>query len=180
MALTVEDGTNVTGADCYADLASCVAYAESVYGGSLTGSTANKEAAIRRAVNYLEGLKWKGARTNGRSQSLAWPRKDMIDAEGNVIAEDEIPDELIKAQHELARAEHIAPGVLSPQVSQRDASVTAERVGEIGVSYSDRVALTSESWQLAQVQVEAAMRHIRQFLVNGGKVTGRAFDARVV
>lgn len=180
MALIVEDGSNVTGADCYASLDDCIAYAVAVYGSSLNGNTADKEAAIRRAVNYLDGIKWKGTRTNGRSQSLAWPRADMVDADGNDIANDEIPSELIKAQHELARAEFISPGVLSPQLSQRDAAVTSEKVGEISVSYSDKVALSAEAYQLAQVQVEAALRYIRQFLVNGGRVGVRTFDARVV
>lgn len=180
MTLTVEDGTNVTGADCYSSLDDCVAYAVAVYGSSINGSNDDKEAAIRRAVNYLDGLKWSGIRSNGRSQSLAWPRAGVVDADGNDIASDEIPSEVIKAQHELARAEFISPGVLSPQVSQRDAAVTAEKVGEISVSYSDKVALSAEAYQLAQVQVEAAMRYIRQFLVNGGRVGVRSFDARVV
>lgn len=134
MALTVEDGSNVTGADCYADVAACSAWAALYYGHSLTGSTADKEAAIRRAVAYLDGLKWKGSRTNGRSQSLAWPRKDVTDCEGIAIAADEIPSEIIFAQHVLARAEFQSPGILSPQVTL-GAVVKREKVDVIEQEY---------------------------------------------
>ena len=166
MALTVEDGTGVTGADCYADVTACSAYAVAYYGSSLTGSPASKEAAIRRATAYLDSLRWKGTRTNGRGQALAWPRSGVSDCEGEAIADDEIPDEVIIAQHELARAEHQSPGVLSPQGSLRDSIVQREKVDVIDVAYdTSRLSASTEN---AQVLVEAAMRRIRCFLVAGG------------
>lgn len=130
MALIVEDGSNVPGADCYADVAACSAWAVLYYGSALTGSNADKEAAIRRATAYLDGLKWKGQRTYGRSQSIAWPRDGVTDCEGNAIASNTIPPELIFAQHVLARAEFQSPGILSPSVSL-GAVVKRERVDVI-------------------------------------------------
>lgn len=167
MALTIEDGTGVAGADSYASVADCSAYAVSYYGASLTGNTADKEAAIRRAFAYLNGLRWKGSRTNGRSQGGAWPRTDMIDCDGNAITSDEIPAEVIEAQHELARAEFQAPGVLSPQWSQRDALVTMEKADVVQVQY-DTSRLRPGDDGVA-IRVEAAMRRIECFLINGGK-----------
>lgn len=134
MALIVENGTNVAGADAYASVADCSAWAVKYYGHALTGSNDDKEAAIRRATAYLDGLKWKGQRTYGRSQSLAWPRDGVADCEGNAIASDEIPDELIFAQHVLARAEFQSPGILSPSVSL-GAVVKREKVDVIEQEY---------------------------------------------
>lgn len=117
MALIIEDGTNVAGADAYASVADCSAWAVNYYGQALTGIPTDKEAAIRRAVAYMNGLKWKGARTFGRDQSLAWPRQDVTDCEGLSIASNAIPAEIIFAQHVLARVEFQSPGALSPSVS---------------------------------------------------------------
>ena len=166
MALTVEDGTGVTGADCYADVTACSAYAVAYYGSALDGSPASKEAAIGRATAYLDGLRWKGTRTYGRLQSLQWPRSGVSDCEGEAIADDEIPDEVIIAQHELARAEHQSPGILSPQGSLRDSIVQREKVDVIEVAYdTSRLSASTEN---AQVLVDAARRRIRCFLIAGG------------
>ena len=134
MALIVEDGTNVAGADAYSSVADCSAWAVLYYGSALAGSPADKEAAIRRAVAYLDGLKWKGTRTHGRDQSLAWPRDGVTDCEGLAIASEEIPDELIFAQHTLARVEFLSPGALSPSVSLGGV-VKREKVDVIEVEY---------------------------------------------
>ena len=166
MALTVEDGTGVTGADCYADVTACSAYAVLYYGAALTGSSGDKEAAIRRATAYLDGLAWRGSRTNGRAQPLAWPRTSMVDCDGNDIASNEIPSELIIAQHELARAEFQSPGLLSPQGSLRDTMVRREKVDVIEVEY-DTTRVTASTAN-AQVLVDAAMRRIKCFLIGGG------------
>jgi len=117
MAITVEDGTNVAGADAYSSVADCSAWAVLYYGASLAGSPADKEAAIRRAVAYLDALSWKGNRAHGRSQALAWPRSGVTDYEGTSIASNTIPAEVIFAQHVLARAEFQSPGILTPSVN---------------------------------------------------------------
>lgn len=117
MALVIETGAGLPSAEAYSDVASCSAWATSYYGHALTGSTADKEAAIRRAVAYLDGLQWTGTRTTGRVQALAWPRTGVTDCEGNAIGANEIPQEVIFAQHVLARVEFQSPGILSPTLS---------------------------------------------------------------
>ena len=117
MALVIEDGTGKSNAEAYADVASCSTWAVAYYGQALTGNTADKEAAIRRAVAYLDALKWKGTRAHGRAQALAWPRSGTSDCEGDSIAADVVPAEVIYAQHVLARAEFQSPGILSPSVT---------------------------------------------------------------
>lgn len=114
MALVIEDGSGVAGAEAYASVADCSAWAEKYYEQALARSTAEKEAAIRRAVGYLNGLSWLGHKTHGRDQALAWPRAWMTDADGYAIPADEVPVEVIEAQHILARAELQEPGCLAP------------------------------------------------------------------
>ena len=158
MALVIENGTGVTGADSYVTLAECVAYAEAYYGASLQGSDANKEAALRRAYAYLMGLPWKA---------------DTYPLFGGTI-----PQAVKNAQHEFARAEFLSVGVLSPSVTLRDSVVSSEKVGEIAVSY-DTSRLTA-SVDAAAPYVSAGMRWIAAYLVNGGKPGARATDAVTV
>jgi hypothetical protein len=161
MALTVETGSGVAGADCYADVTACSAWAVAYYGSALAGNTADKEAAIRRATAYLDGLAWKGTRTLGRGQSLAWPRSDVTDCEGLAIASDEIPGELIFAQHVLARAEFQSPGVLSPSVSLAGVN-RREKVDVIEVEY-DTSRLQGNAAELRQI-VTMAMDKLKCLL----------------
>lgn len=81
MALTIEDGTGVANADSYVTVAECEAFALKYFGSNLSGSPTAKEAALRRAALFMDSLPWKGHRTFGRNQGLAWPRKDVTDGE---------------------------------------------------------------------------------------------------
>lgn len=97
MALTIEDGTGVAGADSFETVAECTAFSEAYFGQSLTGSEAMKEASLRRAFYYMQALRWK---------SGLWPTFGGS-----------IPDAVKHAQTLFARAEHQSIGVLSPQVT---------------------------------------------------------------
>jgi len=163
MALLIEDGTGVVGADAYADVDDCIAWAVKYFGSSLTGSTASKEAAIRRAVFFLDNLKWEGQATYQRDrQSLAWPRASVYDREGYAIPVDEIPREIIFAQHVFARAEHQEPGVLSPQVDRSNQKILSQ-VGSIAWDVKGVGGVDA-----ARPVVTMALDGIRQFLVGGG------------
>lgn len=116
MAITVEDGSNVTGAEAWADLSAHDAWAVKFHGAASAKSDALKESAIRRTAAYLDALPWKGSKSNGRSQALSWPRTGATDAAGETIAADEIPAELVTAQHMLTWAEIASPGILNPSV----------------------------------------------------------------
>ena len=164
MALIVENGTNVANADCYADVAACSAWAVAYYGSSLNGNNADKEAAIRRAVAYLDSLPWKGARTYGRAQPLAWPRTGITE-----IGANEIPREVIFAQHVLARAEFQSPGVLTPSASRL--GVKREKVDVLEVEYDTSTA--TGSIEDARTIVTMAMDRLAGLLtrrIGGGYV----------
>ena len=159
MALVIENGTGVDGADSYVTVAECEAYAIAYYGASLTGSPQSKEAALRRAYAYMMGLPWK------------------ITAEYPVFG-GTIPQAVKNAQHEFARAEFISVGVLSPSVTLRDTLVNREKVDSIEVGYdTSRLPVGVDA---AQPYVTAGMRWIAAYLVNGGKPGVRMTDARVV
>lgn len=161
--LVIEDGSGVAGADAYATLASCITYATNYFGASLTGNDATKDAAIRRAVVYMNSLDWQGEPTNGRNQPLAWPRKSVYDEYGNLLPDDEIPQEIIDAQHILARAEFQSLGVLSPDVTVGQ-KVIRERVGPLETEYSDTAGGVSNMRPV----VTMAIDKLRPFLRNRG------------
>src|SRR6056297_2933144 len=110
MAIVVEDGSGVTGAEAWADLTAHDAWAVKFHGAASDKADAVKEAAIRRAVACLDAQPWKGNKTGGRTQALSWPRDGATDGAGSTIADDEVPPELITAQHVLTWAEIATPG----------------------------------------------------------------------
>lgn len=97
MALIIEDGTGVPDADSFETAAECEAFALAYYGSNMPNSTAQKEAALRRAFYYMQGLRWK---------AVLWPTFGGA-----------IPDAVKHAQTLFAKAELTATGVLSPQVT---------------------------------------------------------------
>lgn len=165
--LIVEDGTGVAGADSFVTLEECTAWSEKYYGHALTGSDAVKDAALRRAAAWLSTYlanassiagfagkyKWKGERTFGRGQSLAWPRTGVTDAEGIEIGSNEIPEEVKTAQHILARVEFQSPGILTPDINLSKI-VQREKVGPLERSYFGAPSATGATSELASFRPE--------------------------
>ena len=110
MALLLEDGTGVPGADSFVTVAECEAFAEAYFGASLTGSPQAKESALRRAFVVMSGLPWKPG---------VWPTFCGT-----------IPDAVKNAQHVIARVEFQSPGSLSP-VFDKSKAKTLTAVGSI-------------------------------------------------
>jgi hypothetical protein len=174
MPLTIETGAGVPNADSYATALQYEEFATAYYGDDTDAS----EAAMRRAWAYMNSLAWKGSKTYGRGQSSAVPRVGLVDCDGNAISDDEVPAEVVQAQLEFARAETLSPGVLSPQGSLRDSVVNMEKVDVIQVGYD--TSRLQPGIEAAQVIVEAGMRLISCYLVNGGRLGVRRTDAVVV
>lgn len=124
MTLTVEDGTGLAGANAFVSEAYCTTYhadrGNSTWAAS-TYSTAQREAAIIRATDYLsEAFNWQGFRANARVQALGWPRYDVEDRDCNPIPSDEIPREIQKATAEVALIELVTPNVMKPTYKAHD------------------------------------------------------------
>src|SRR5688572_8818215 len=105
MALTIETGAGVTGADSYASVAEARAYATSRGITSLTALTdAQVEVLLRKASDFLESLesRFKGSRV-ADDQALAWPRSDVyLFSSDTLFDEEDIPAQILTAQCQLA------------------------------------------------------------------------------
>tara|TARA_R110002051_G_scaffold230715_1_gene292709 strand:+ start:228 stop:758 length:531 start_codon:yes stop_codon:yes gene_type:complete len=138
MTLTATPGSAT--ADAFVTVADCDTYCTAHGLTDWTGATASpaddKEAAIRRATAYLSNaFSWKGWKTNARAQALAWPRIGVEDEEGNTVASDAIPVEIVQACCHIAAAEAATPGVMNPTVDLT-ARVKREKVGPLETEYA--------------------------------------------
>jgi hypothetical protein len=111
MALTIEDGTGIDGADSFIDVTACAQFATDYFGSNLGHSTADKEAALRRAFVILSVQPWKAG---------LWP-----------LFGGTIPAAVKNAQAAIARVEVQNPGTLSPVYDRSKAKVLTS-VGNIG------------------------------------------------
>lgn len=136
MALTVEDGSIVAGADSYISLATADAYwTEHGSPTSWTDATdAEKEAALRYATQWVDGkFSWKG-NVKDNEQVLDWPRYNVYDDEGRLVSADSIPEKVQEATAEMAN-NHIDAAV--NVALARGGATTRETVGPITVEYLD-------------------------------------------
>lgn len=100
------------------------------------GTDANKLSALYRASEYIDGTyrgRFSGYRTEGRDQTLEWPRTNATDIEGNFIATTTIPTEIVNATYEGALRELAETGALAPDVTSTSIGIKRkrEKVGPI-------------------------------------------------
>ena len=133
MALVIEDGTGVEGANSYITLAEARAYALE-RGVTLTADDAVLEAHLILAMDYLESLrdKYQGSKTLS-TNSLQWPRYPVY-IDGTLIGSNVIPQELKDAEAQLAIEQHNGI-VISPSVAEKVGAVKKEKVGPLETEY---------------------------------------------
>lgn len=138
MALITEDGSGLANAESYVSVSDAAAYA-AARGLTFPASPTDKaEQALRRATAWLDGRyrsRFPGQRKNGRDQALEWPRVYACDRDGNEIASDEVPVEIVNATIEAAVREMAAPSSLSPDVTPGKVKKRA-KVDTIEVEYA--------------------------------------------
>jgi hypothetical protein len=138
VALVVEDGTGLSTAESYVSVADCSTYCTARGLTFATGTDANKEAALRRATAYIDGAygaRFIGARRNGRSQALQWPRIDAYDSSVEEYVDHEsVPVEVINATCEAAVRELAVPGALAPDL-ERGGQIKSLKAGSVGIEY---------------------------------------------
>src|SRR5690625_2879713 len=134
----VEDGTGVAGANALFSAEDVEKVAEAFGFEAFDDlDTDDKQAAIVRVSAWLSAaFDWLGRRTHGRDQGLAWPRAGVVDAEGNEIADDEMPDELLTALVMALYVDVANPGSLSPTTVFSE-QVVREKIGPIDLTYKD-------------------------------------------
>jgi hypothetical protein len=126
MALIIEDGTGVVGANSYVSVAEFQAWL-AARGYTITG---NPEQLLLRAMDYIESLNYWGMPVIC-DQDLAWPRA-WVPMDGCCyFNSNQIPEDLKTAQMQVARS--IDAGV--DPLSTLPRLVSSVTVGPISVTY---------------------------------------------
>lgn len=134
MALVVETGALVSGANSYVTVDNFIAWAEA-RGISFTLDDNLVEQRILRAMDYFESLHFLGLKAD-ENQALQWPR-DQVYIDGYAVESDEIPVQVKNALYELVKIEFDGDSALSPQERQ----AISEKIGDIQVTYADHAGM---------------------------------------
>jgi len=163
MALTIEDGTVVAGAESYVDADGADAYHAKRGNAAWIGEAAVKEAALLKAATYLDGeyrQRWKGYRVQPLVQSMEWPRSSVQISEGDsyfasydhdgylgpiCLPSNVIPQRLKDAQCELALRALSAE--LAPDSTGR---VKREKVDVLETEWFDGEDSTSTTYRVVE------------------------------
>ena len=134
MALIVETGSVVTGAESYVTVAEADTYwsnrNDTVWAAL---ATAAKEANLRIATRWIDSnYSWLGEITN-HDQALDWPRFGVVDRDNRGYDSDEIPQCLKDAVCEAAFQQNSA----ALDVSSTSRQVTKEKLGPMETEYTD-------------------------------------------
>lgn len=98
----VEDGTIVANANSYTTISGIDLYAADLaYTDWLAATEEVKKQSLFKGMRYIESLSYNGVKLT-QDQALEWPRADLYDRNGYLLAEDTIPTMLIKAVCEAA------------------------------------------------------------------------------
>ena len=134
MALIIENGSLVTGANSYITVDGWKSWMDD-RNISHTNSDSKIEGAIMRAMDYFESLHFVGEKHED-TQALQWPR-DYVYIDGYSIESDEIPKEVKAAMYEATKMELDGD---SPIKEQGRATVS-EKIGDIQVTYKGNAGM---------------------------------------
>ena len=153
MSLTLikETGAGLANANAYADVADGDAYhAGHLYASAWTAATADQKAiALAMATRLIDAeYQFNGTRTTA-GQALQWPREDCPDPDaGDMVAETMVPEAVIEAACEMARAMLIEDRTANPL--GEGLKFTGLGVNQTSFDKSDRRPVLT---QLAQVML---------------------------
>jgi hypothetical protein len=150
MALIIEDGTIVPGADSFVTAAELVTYADN-YGLTIPAVEADQERLLRRAALQMQSLSWKGEIVSA-SQALSWPRMNVYIGVGSgliwnrpstivndyIVPANAIPNSVKQGQ--MALAAEIYADDLSP-AENKQGPIVSETVGPLSTTYGE-----AKSW----------------------------------
>lgn len=130
MALVIETGLIIQGAESFATAAELVTYATN-FGKVIPADEVTQESLLRRAALQMDAMPWKGKAVN-RDQALAWPRAE-VKRQGWVLRLDEIPPQIKAGQMALATEIH-ADDLVAPET--KTGAVVSETVGPISTTFA--------------------------------------------
>jgi len=137
MALIVEDGTGKVDAESYISVTDADTYHSNLGNTNWTGTTAVKEAALRKTTQYIQQTyfsQWAGYR-NTSTQALDWPRI-YVEIKGlrytEYVLNTVVPQEIVDACASLALR-----ALSDDLMSDEERAVVSETVDIISVTYSE-------------------------------------------
>jgi hypothetical protein len=133
MAIVVEDGTLVSGANSYITLDEFQAWADAR--GIDYGTDYTLSQQLFRATDYFESLRFKGLKSD-ELQAMQWPR-DQVLIDGYAVESFEIPKEVKIAIYELIKIEIDGDSRLAPS----DREVLSEQIDSIKITYKDNAGM---------------------------------------
>jgi len=133
MAIVVEDGTLVSGANSYITLDEFQAWADAR--GIDYGTDYTLSQQLFRATDYFESLRFKGLKSD-ELQAMQWPR-DQVPIDGYAVESFEIPKEVKIAIYELIKIEIDGDSRLAPS----DREVLSEQIDSIKITYKDNAGM---------------------------------------
>lgn len=141
MDFVVETGAGLSDATSYVTAEFVIEYAVAT-GATVPGG--DPAAAAVAGTLWLDGhygARYPGTRKLGRAQGLGWPRTGATDRDGEQVADDAVPAEVMRATAAAALREMAAPGSLAPDVAgggairrERKRLATMEEETEFAVS----------------------------------------------
>ena len=137
MTLVVEDGTGKVNAESYVSVTDADTYHSNLGNADWTGVTAVKEAALRKATQYMQQMysdRWTGYR-NTSTQALDWPR-EYVEIKGlrytEYVEDTDIPQEMVNACAALA-----VRALSDDLIPDQERAVVSESIDVISVTYSE-------------------------------------------
>lgn len=137
MAIIVEDGTIVSGANSYVAHTDLADYA-TLRGVTLSAVQATREVLLIKAMDWLGQYanRWKGVRTDD-DQALEWPRANVILYDsGPYLDQNTIPAELKNLQMTVALAA-IDVTLLPTHDITRQGPIVREKVDVLEIEYAN-------------------------------------------
>ena len=157
MALVIEDGTVVAGANSYITDQEFVDYANA-RGYEIPAAEADREPLIIKAADYIlsQESKMQGVRTDPVNQTMSYPRSGAY-LYCTLIASDAIPQTLKNAQCEAA----FAVSSTDLLITKSSGNIASEAVGDLSVSYHS-------GGSFEQVRTDTIDVHLDPLLKQGG------------
>jgi hypothetical protein len=147
MAIIVEDGTDIPGANSYTDVAEFKLWCEDEGIDLSTYTDVQIETFLHQGFRYVESLNYKGYPTY--ANHTKWPREDVT-VDGYKFSSIEIPEEIIDAQSFVASL--VAQGVWSIAQGVGDlGQVVTETVGPISTTYANTATTTGTLTALTSI-----------------------------
>jgi hypothetical protein len=132
--MIVEDGTGLSSSNSYASETTLGTYCDDR---GITLASGDAEAALVRASAAIDAIyrdRFPGFKRNGRAQAMEWPRSGAYDNADEIIADDEVPVEIIQATCEAAVRELADPGSMMPDL-ERGGGVRRLKAGSVEIEY---------------------------------------------